>query len=82
MKIIRVLIYCMYVFNVRKIADQFPLSFFIFSGQFHNDMQTYLAFIYIIFLQDFIKAEPTDVMRTPVRNLVLTTCANLMYPPI
>ncbi len=27
MKIIRVLIYCMYVFNVRKIADQFPLSF-------------------------------------------------------
>uniref|UniRef100_A0A673MUW1 Maestro heat-like repeat-containing protein family member 1 n=1 Tax=Sinocyclocheilus rhinocerous TaxID=307959 RepID=A0A673MUW1_9TELE len=27
-------------------------------------------------------AEPTDVMRTPVRYLVLTTCANLMYPTI
>ncbi|XP_047455118.1 maestro heat-like repeat-containing protein family member 1 isoform X1 [Mugil cephalus] len=27
---------------------------------------------------DFIKAEPTDSMRTPVRHLVMTTCANLM----
>lgn len=27
---------------------------------------------------DFIKAEPTDVMRTPVRHLVMTTCANLI----
>uniref|UniRef100_A0A8C2A8H2 Maestro heat-like repeat family member 1 n=1 Tax=Cyprinus carpio TaxID=7962 RepID=A0A8C2A8H2_CYPCA len=52
------------------------------SDQFHNDMQTYLAFVSIIYLQDFIKAEPTDVMRTPVRYLVLTTCANLMYPTI
>uniref|UniRef100_A0A671QR43 Maestro heat-like repeat-containing protein family member 1 n=1 Tax=Sinocyclocheilus anshuiensis TaxID=1608454 RepID=A0A671QR43_9TELE len=33
-------------------------------------------------MMDFIKAEPTDVMRTPVRYLVLTTCANLMYPTI
>ncbi|KAI2655146.1 Maestro heat-like repeat-containing protein family member 1 [Labeo rohita] len=31
-------------------------------------------------MMDFIKAEPADVMRTPVRYLVLTTCANLMYP--
>ncbi|XP_053737649.1 maestro heat-like repeat-containing protein family member 1 isoform X2 [Synchiropus splendidus] len=27
---------------------------------------------------DFIKAEPTDVLRTPVRHLVMDTCANLM----
>ncbi|XP_028985036.1 maestro heat-like repeat-containing protein family member 1 isoform X2 [Betta splendens] len=27
---------------------------------------------------DFIKAEPADSMRTPVRHLVMTTCANLM----
>ncbi|XP_062320743.1 maestro heat-like repeat-containing protein family member 1 isoform X1 [Osmerus eperlanus] len=27
---------------------------------------------------DFIKAEPTDVMRTPVRHLVMSTCANLI----
>uniref|UniRef100_A0A3P8XIB0 Maestro heat-like repeat family member 1 n=1 Tax=Esox lucius TaxID=8010 RepID=A0A3P8XIB0_ESOLU len=31
-------------------------------------------------LKDFIKAEPPDAMRTPVRHLVMTTCANLMYP--
>lgn len=30
--------------------------------------------------QDFIKAEPTDSLKTPVRQLVMTTCANLMYP--
>lgn len=30
--------------------------------------------------QDFIKAEPADSMKTPVRQLVMTTCANLMYP--
>uniref|UniRef100_A0A671X0Z1 Maestro heat-like repeat family member 1 n=1 Tax=Sparus aurata TaxID=8175 RepID=A0A671X0Z1_SPAAU len=30
--------------------------------------------------KDFIKAEPADSMRTPVRHLVMTTCANLMYP--
>lgn len=30
--------------------------------------------------QDFIKAEPSDSMKTPVRHLVMTTCANLMYP--
>ncbi|XP_031432555.1 maestro heat-like repeat-containing protein family member 1 isoform X2 [Clupea harengus] len=29
-------------------------------------------------MMDFIKAEPTDVMRTPVRHLVMTTCANLV----
>uniref|UniRef100_A0A4W5KHG1 Maestro heat-like repeat family member 1 n=1 Tax=Hucho hucho TaxID=62062 RepID=A0A4W5KHG1_9TELE len=33
-----------------------------------------------LLLKDFIKAEPTDAMRTPVRHLVMTTCANLMYP--
>nr|XP_046255582.1 maestro heat-like repeat-containing protein family member 1 isoform X1 [Scatophagus argus] len=27
---------------------------------------------------DFIKAEPADSLRTPVRHLVMTTCANLM----
>ncbi|XP_060907082.1 maestro heat-like repeat-containing protein family member 1 isoform X2 [Labrus mixtus] len=27
---------------------------------------------------DFIKAEPADVMRTPVRHLVMTTCSNLI----
>ncbi|XP_034144672.1 maestro heat-like repeat-containing protein family member 1 isoform X2 [Esox lucius] len=27
---------------------------------------------------DFIKAEPPDAMRTPVRHLVMTTCANLI----
>ncbi|XP_063055853.1 maestro heat-like repeat-containing protein family member 1 isoform X2 [Engraulis encrasicolus] len=27
---------------------------------------------------DFIKAEPADAMRTPVRHLVMTTCANLV----
>ncbi|TNN35469.1 Maestro heat-like repeat-containing protein family member 1 [Liparis tanakae] len=30
--------------------------------------------------KDFIKAEPADAMRTPVRHLVMTACANLMYP--
>lgn len=30
--------------------------------------------------QDFMKAEPADSLRTPVRHLVMTTCANLMYP--
>lgn len=33
-----------------------------------------------LLLQDFIKAESTEVMRTPVRHLVMTTCANLVYP--
>uniref|UniRef100_A0A8C1M4U7 Maestro heat-like repeat-containing protein family member 1 n=1 Tax=Cyprinus carpio TaxID=7962 RepID=A0A8C1M4U7_CYPCA len=51
-------------------------------NQFRNDMQTSLTFVSFIYLQDFIKAEPTDVMRTPIRHLVLTTCANLMYPTI
>uniref|UniRef100_A0A8C4DBW9 Maestro heat-like repeat family member 1 n=1 Tax=Dicentrarchus labrax TaxID=13489 RepID=A0A8C4DBW9_DICLA len=30
--------------------------------------------------KDFIKAEPADSLRTPVRPLVMATCANLMYP--
>lgn len=30
--------------------------------------------------QDFMKAESADSLRTPVRHLVMTTCANLMYP--
>lgn len=30
--------------------------------------------------QDFIKAESADSLKTPVRHLVMTTCANLMYP--
>lgn len=30
--------------------------------------------------QDFIKAEAADSLRTPVRHLVMTTCAHLMYP--
>ncbi|KAL0985276.1 hypothetical protein UPYG_G00154880 [Umbra pygmaea] len=29
-------------------------------------------------MMDFIKAEPTDALRTPVRHLVMTTCANLI----
>ncbi|XP_061100289.1 maestro heat-like repeat-containing protein family member 1 isoform X2 [Conger conger] len=29
-------------------------------------------------MQDFIKGEPPDVMRTPVRHLAMTTCANLV----
>ncbi|XP_073782226.1 maestro heat-like repeat-containing protein family member 1 isoform X1 [Danio rerio] len=35
-------------------------------------------------MTDFIKAEPPEVMRTPVRYLVLTTCANLINldPPL
>ncbi|XP_051999977.1 maestro heat-like repeat-containing protein family member 1 isoform X3 [Xyrauchen texanus] len=35
-------------------------------------------------MMDFIKAEPADVMRTPVRHHVLTTCANLVNldPPL
>ncbi|KAG1947998.1 maestro heat-like repeat-containing protein family member 1 isoform X1 [Pimephales promelas] len=35
-------------------------------------------------MMDFIKAEPADVMRTPVRYLVMTTCANLINldPPL
>ncbi|MCJ8728677.1 hypothetical protein PDJAM_G00007090 [Pangasius djambal] len=28
-------------------------------------------------MMDFIKGEPVDAMRTPVRHLVMTTCANL-----
>lgn len=32
--------------------------------------------------QDFIKAESADSLRTPVRHLVMTTCANLMYPSL
>ncbi|XP_060936840.1 maestro heat-like repeat-containing protein family member 1 isoform X1 [Limanda limanda] len=28
--------------------------------------------------QDFIKAEPADSLRTPVRHLVMTTCSNLI----
>uniref|UniRef100_A0A8C2FQM9 Maestro heat-like repeat-containing protein family member 1 n=1 Tax=Cyprinus carpio TaxID=7962 RepID=A0A8C2FQM9_CYPCA len=48
-----------------------------FNTKFRNDMQTSLTFVSFIYLQDFIKAEPTDVMRTPIRHLVLTT-----YPPL
>ncbi|XP_030638186.1 LOW QUALITY PROTEIN: maestro heat-like repeat-containing protein family member 1 [Chanos chanos] len=35
-------------------------------------------------MMDFIKAEPTDVMRTPIRHLVMSTCANLVNldPPL
>ncbi|TSK34778.1 Maestro heat-like repeat-containing protein family member 1 [Bagarius yarrelli] len=35
-------------------------------------------------MMDFIKAEPVDAMRTPVRHLVMTTCANLntLDPPL
>ncbi|KAI4893277.1 hypothetical protein NFI96_019675 [Prochilodus magdalenae] len=35
-------------------------------------------------MMDFIKAEPADVLRTPVRHLVMTTCANLINldPPL
>uniref|UniRef100_A0A8C7X9D7 Maestro heat-like repeat family member 1 n=1 Tax=Oryzias sinensis TaxID=183150 RepID=A0A8C7X9D7_9TELE len=29
---------------------------------------------------DFIKSEQTDSLRTPVRHLVMSTCANLLYP--
>uniref|UniRef100_A0A3B4UCZ2 Maestro heat-like repeat family member 1 n=1 Tax=Seriola dumerili TaxID=41447 RepID=A0A3B4UCZ2_SERDU len=32
----------------------------------------------ITVMLDFIKAEPADSLRTPVRHLVMTTCANLM----
>ncbi|XP_041843751.1 maestro heat-like repeat-containing protein family member 1 isoform X2 [Melanotaenia boesemani] len=32
----------------------------------------------IAVMLDFIKAEPADSLRTPVRHLVMTTCANLM----
>ncbi|XP_061529897.1 maestro heat-like repeat-containing protein family member 1 isoform X2 [Phycodurus eques] len=32
----------------------------------------------IAVIQDFIKAEPADALRTPVRHLVMSTCANLM----
>uniref|UniRef100_A0A8D0D6V9 Maestro heat-like repeat family member 1 n=1 Tax=Sander lucioperca TaxID=283035 RepID=A0A8D0D6V9_SANLU len=34
----------------------------------------------ITVMLDFIKAEAADSLRTPVRHLVMTTCANLMYP--
>lgn len=34
----------------------------------------------LLICQDFMKAEPADSLRTPVRHLVMTTCANLMYP--
>uniref|UniRef100_A0A8C5DBZ2 Maestro heat-like repeat family member 1 n=1 Tax=Gouania willdenowi TaxID=441366 RepID=A0A8C5DBZ2_GOUWI len=34
----------------------------------------------ITVMLDFIKAEPNDSLRSPVRHLVMTTCANLMYP--
>ncbi|GAA6103654.1 maestro heat-like repeat-containing protein family member 1 isoform X1 [Tachysurus ichikawai] len=35
-------------------------------------------------MMDFIKAEPVDALRTPVRHLVMTTCANLniLDPPL
>ncbi|XP_028837282.1 maestro heat-like repeat-containing protein family member 1 isoform X2 [Denticeps clupeoides] len=35
-------------------------------------------------MMDFIKAEPNDAMRTPVRHLAMTTCANLINldPPL
>ncbi|XP_027005039.2 maestro heat-like repeat-containing protein family member 1 isoform X2 [Tachysurus fulvidraco] len=35
-------------------------------------------------MMDFIKAEPVDALRTPVRQLVMTTCANLniLDPPL
>ncbi|XP_034031218.1 maestro heat-like repeat-containing protein family member 1 isoform X2 [Thalassophryne amazonica] len=29
-------------------------------------------------MMDFVKAEPPDALRTPVRHLVMTTCANLI----
>ncbi|KAM4581297.1 maestro heat-like repeat-containing protein family member 1 isoform 1-T1 [Odontesthes bonariensis] len=32
----------------------------------------------ITVMLDFIKSEPADSLRTPVRHLVMTTCANLM----
>lgn len=35
---------------------------------------------YVFPAQDFMKAESADSLRTPVRHLVMTTCANLMYP--
>uniref|UniRef100_A0A8C2WGZ5 Maestro heat-like repeat family member 1 n=1 Tax=Cyclopterus lumpus TaxID=8103 RepID=A0A8C2WGZ5_CYCLU len=34
----------------------------------------------ITLMLDLIKAEPADSLRTPVRHLVMTSCANLMYP--
>uniref|UniRef100_A0A665TPT5 Maestro heat-like repeat family member 1 n=1 Tax=Echeneis naucrates TaxID=173247 RepID=A0A665TPT5_ECHNA len=37
---------------------------------------------YVHTVQDFIKAEPADSMRTPVRHLVMNTCANLLYPSV
>ncbi|CAL8337909.1 unnamed protein product [Gadus morhua 'NCC'] len=35
-------------------------------------------------MMDFIKAEPADAMKTPVRHLVMSTCANLipLDPPL
>lgn len=35
-------------------------------------------------MMDFIKAEPADALRSPVRHLVMTTCANLINldPPL
>lgn len=39
-----------------------------------------LTCCYVFPDQDFMKAEPADSLRTPVRHLVMTTCANLMYP--
>ncbi|XP_077577113.1 maestro heat-like repeat-containing protein family member 1 isoform X1 [Stigmatopora nigra] len=38
----------------------------------------------IAVMQDFIKAEPADTLRTPVRHLVMSTCANLipLDPPL
>ncbi|XP_062848509.1 maestro heat-like repeat-containing protein family member 1 isoform X2 [Trichomycterus rosablanca] len=38
----------------------------------------------MVIMMDFIKAEPVDAMRTPVRHRVMTTCANLinLEPPL
>ena len=46
----------------------------------YDDRIDFYLCLYSICDQDFIKAEPADAMKTPVRHLVMSTCANLMYP--
>lgn len=49
--------------------------------EFHHNFNPFFSFLSSDFTdQDFMKSEPSDSLRTPVRPLVMTTCANLMYP--
>ncbi|GCC40001.1 hypothetical protein chiPu_0023459, partial [Chiloscyllium punctatum] len=34
----------------------------------------------LVYMQDLIKLEPMDVLRTPIRQHAMLTCSHLLYP--